>query len=284
MFCGANMYFWIGVVENVSDPYKRGRVQVRVLGAHDTYNIPMTESEGSATWYATQSGSSSGTTSASTATGSTTTTSSGSGKAVAGTTGNTVVSTASMSSYYYGSGSNSSGVLSFSGSSTPLDGNMARYSPDISGRVPLWQCYNNPMNLKNGSLLYRRFDDISLSYPANYWQLCRYIDGKTTNENLNTIRKIVSTWAPPSDGNPTEQYIAMVCSLTGISESTTISSSDLRTLAAICRVMTMKECSQNYSVDEILTAFTGTLVPKMTAASSYYDSNGNLRVGSSTAV
>ena len=42
--------FWIGVVENNDDPQKRGRVQVRVFGAHDIYNPPQTDSTGRTSW------------------------------------------------------------------------------------------------------------------------------------------------------------------------------------------------------------------------------------------
>ena len=52
--------YWIGVVENNVDPQKRGRVQVRVFGAHDMYNPPMTDSEGRTSWGASYGGSAAG--------------------------------------------------------------------------------------------------------------------------------------------------------------------------------------------------------------------------------
>lgn len=52
--------YWIGVVENNVDPQKRGRVQVRVFGAHDMYNPPMTDSEGRTSWDASYGGSAAG--------------------------------------------------------------------------------------------------------------------------------------------------------------------------------------------------------------------------------
>lgn len=55
-----NCVFWIGVVENNNDPQKRGRVQVRVFGAHDIYNPPMTDAQGRTSWTGTYAGASSG--------------------------------------------------------------------------------------------------------------------------------------------------------------------------------------------------------------------------------
>lgn len=52
--------FWIGVVENNIDPQKRGRIQVRVFGAHDIYNPPMTDAQGRTSWMGTYAGASSG--------------------------------------------------------------------------------------------------------------------------------------------------------------------------------------------------------------------------------
>lgn len=52
--------FFIGVVENNVDPQKRGRVQVRVFGAHDMYNPPMTDAQGRTAWGAAYGGGVSG--------------------------------------------------------------------------------------------------------------------------------------------------------------------------------------------------------------------------------
>lgn len=54
-----NCLFWIGVVENTVDPYKRGRIQVRVFGAHDTYNVPETDASGRTSWNNVYNGSAS---------------------------------------------------------------------------------------------------------------------------------------------------------------------------------------------------------------------------------
>lgn len=55
-----NCIFWVGVVENNIDPQKRGRVQVRVFGAHDIYNPPTTDAQGRTSWEATYNGGISG--------------------------------------------------------------------------------------------------------------------------------------------------------------------------------------------------------------------------------
>lgn len=45
-----NCVYWLGIVENVDDPQKRGRIQVRIFGAHDTYNPPKTDATGRTSW------------------------------------------------------------------------------------------------------------------------------------------------------------------------------------------------------------------------------------------
>lgn len=42
------------------------------------------------------------------------------------------------------------------------------------------------------------------------------IDTYMRKHGLNTIERIIYRWAPPKDGNNTEQYIRDVCRLTGI--------------------------------------------------------------------
>jgi hypothetical protein len=48
---------------------------------------------------------------------------------------------------------------------------------------------------------------------------------------VNTPRSIISVYAPPSDNNPTDNYIAQVCEWTGFSPDQVLTRADMPTLA-----------------------------------------------------
>lgn len=215
--------YWIGVVENNVDPQKRGRVQVRVFGAHDMYNPPMTDSEGRTSWGASYGGSVSA-------------------------------------------------------------GSMPRFAVNERNKLDIWQCYNNPMNIRlPGSKEYRRFDDISMAYPHYYWQLKRYYSGATTGTPLRTPRQIIATWAPAFENNLSDYYRNANLGSMGMGYDTPIDINNMDQVATLFRGMTIAECSQNFSVEDIKSAMAGNIVPSMTAVSTLYK-DGQLYTGTSNAV
>lgn len=78
---------------------------------------------------------------------------------------------------------------------------------------------NNPLNLT-----YRPQDQwVGLAVPPNDGRYCRFVAPeygfragykqilKHIGRGNNTVRKLITAWAPESDHNPTAQYIANVC-------------------------------------------------------------------------
>lgn len=211
--------FFMGVVENNVDPQKRGRVQVRVFGAHDMYNPPMTDSQGRTAWGAAYGGGVSG-------------------------------------------------------------GSMPRYAANAKDKLDIWQAYNNPMNLKNTDGTWRRFDDISQAYPAYYNQIKRYYYGKTTGQKLTTPRQIIATWAPAFENDLTAYYATV--SQAGVGIDTPLDINNHEQVAVLLRGMTIMESGNRFSVQDIVSAMNGNIVPSMTAVSTVYK-DGQLYTGSSNA-
>ena len=96
---------------------------------------------------------------------------------------------------------------------------------------------NNPLNIRynpnnnwQGRVLVnneREFEQfISMDYGFRAALLT--IETYMLKYECNTIRKIISRWAPPTDGNNTEQYIRDVCMSTNIGGNEVISNHDKR--------------------------------------------------------
>jgi hypothetical protein len=100
-----------------------------------------------------------------------------------------------------------------------LDLSVSTYGTDQSVRG---QRNNNPLNLKlsnnawkgkiaGGDGVFEKFVNMEYGLRANI------INMRTQyNRGANTIRKLISVWAPPSDNNPTESYIRQVSDSSGI--------------------------------------------------------------------
>lgn len=120
--------------------------------------------------------------------------------------------------------------------------------------LPLGYRSNNPLNIRynagnawKGKVTppatgqygtYERFADLVYGYRAALVLLRGkgYILG-----GLNTIRKIISKWAPAEDHNYTESYITNVSRLTGIDPDTVISRNDRDALSKIVYAMSIIE-------------------------------------------
>lgn len=127
--------------------------------------------------------------------------------------------------------------------------NMNKNLPDTKenrGGVTFAVFNQNPLNVKvqkdkNGEILqlypgeisvkgaiHKMFDTWTNGTAAAIIHLWRYLNGKVTGNvypsgtPLNTIEKIVRTWAPVTDGNDTEGYIQFIEKALGISRTTVI--------------------------------------------------------------
>lgn len=103
---------------------------------------------------------------------------------------------------------------------------------------------NNPGNLEGGGNWQGMTgtDGPYLVFSSPYWGLrALAIDlGSKFNRGLNTVRKIISVYAPPSDNN-TAAYIAAVCQSLGVSADTPLDLNDPATRAAFVQAIIMHE-------------------------------------------
>ena len=104
--------------------------------------------------------------------------------------------------------------------------------------------HNNPLNIKfskyndwdgqdsskSGTFVY--FVNKNYGYRAAFKLMRNYI----SKYGANTIDKIVSRWAPPSE-NDTEHYINFVSDKTGIDKNSVVNESDLPSIVAAMAMM-----------------------------------------------
>ena len=130
----------------------------------------------------------------------------------------------------------------------------SEYDMEDNEKLPLGYRSNNPLNIRYSAGnnwvgkvtppaegkygLYERFRDMAHGYRAAFVLLRgkRYILGGN-----NTIRKIITQWAPESDHNFTDNYIANVSKLAGIDPDAVISHNDQDALSRIVYAMSISE-------------------------------------------
>lgn len=71
----------------------------------------------------------------------------------------------------------------------------------------------------------------------------------------DTIRKIITRWAPPADNNDTEAYISTVSKLTGISPDSKIQFSEVGRMIDLVKAMAKVETGHDYNERVILTGY-----------------------------
>jgi hypothetical protein len=122
---------------------------------------------------------------------------------------------------------------------------------------------NNPFNLKRSvarwqgklnqtmDLTFEQFADLRMGIRAGLKNVITHI-----NRGENTIRKLITTYAPPSE-NDTLAYINAVCSTLGIAADTKLTHIDARFLMSISRAIFKVElgnAQKDVSDDDILVA------------------------------
>lgn len=122
---------------------------------------------------------------------------------------------------------------------------------------------NNPLNIRINKYLYdgevpaglrtdksfKQFYEMSFGIRAAF----RLLQNSYINKGHNTINKIVTRWAPPSE-NDTNKYIDFVVSKTKISKDKVLipTSFEYKTeIALIIQAMTKKETSHNLDLKTI---------------------------------
>lgn len=114
---------------------------------------------------------------------------------------------------------------------------------------------NNPLNIRKGNnwkgekhpqtdAAFEQFESMQYGVRAGLKILKNYMTGYNgLAQKANTIEKIVTRWAPPSE-NDTRSYISTVEKLTGIPSRQQISFSQRSFMVAIVDAMIRVECGQ----------------------------------------
>ena len=116
---------------------------------------------------------------------------------------------------------------------------------------------NNPLNIRIGNKWYgevqcptdnqfEQFTRMEYGVRAGYLLIKRYIE----KYHLNTIKLIVSRWAPTSENN-TNAYIASVEKLSGIPADKELRFRDYTEMITLVDAMIVVECGQHIDIDTI---------------------------------
>ena len=253
--------FWLGAVENIEDPEKRGRVQVRVFGAHDVYNPHVTDYQGRTEW-ASRYGKSS---------------SSSSGSEISPSTG---------------TGNGGGSETSHGSGNTSSSNKIRAYHPN--GYLQKSQRNNNPLNLYGGD---RRYNDLAEGTAAGLSQLLAYQSswkkrsngyglesGVDSTTGTATLRDIWRTIAPNDGGNKhTEANIEKKAKKLGIDPDKPLNLNDTNTLYDVFCEIVSTENSFQLTREDCAAAMAGQYTENMTSQSTYLAPDGTLVVGASNA-
>lgn len=89
-----------------------------------------------------------------------------------------------------------------------------------------------------------QFESMAYGIRAAFVLMRNHINGfKDTRRKQNTLQKLISVWAPPSE-NATQRYVDAVASKVGISKDTIINPDDRALMIQIAREMAFVECGQ----------------------------------------
>lgn len=107
---------------------------------------------------------------------------------------------------------------------------------------------NNPGNIRPvGGGGFRMFESALHGWSAMKNQLMRYFTGKTTGRALQTVRDIVSTWAPAGDNNDPDLYAKQVAGWMGVSPDAVLNLTNPNTMATLMQSMARKEGYSNWN-------------------------------------
>ena len=119
---------------------------------------------------------------------------------------------------------------------------------------------NNPGNIRINSDVFdgevrpskdkefKQFEAMRYGYRAMFKILRTYID----KYGLDTIRKMITRWAPPGDGNHTENYIKVVSERSGIPADDIIYPDSREMMVRIVAVMSHVENGQPAKMEDVI--------------------------------
>ena len=121
-----------------------------------------------------------------------------------------------------------------------------------NSKLPRGYRNNNPLNIRisssewkgksanNTDGVFEQFVDLAYGYRAALVTIRTYI----RKYGLDTVRKIISRWAPENENN-TEAYIKHVCEIADLNENNSIGLNDKDTLTRLVYAMAIIENGQN---------------------------------------
>ena len=122
---------------------------------------------------------------------------------------------------------------------------------------------NNPGNLKDSKTgEFRVFH----SPEAGYQALLEDMQGKG-KKGFNTISSIINRYAPPSDNNPTAQYIKNVSSWTGLDPNAQLDMNDPNVQRALADAITRQENNKNMTSGNLVPGSRQATAPQAPASS-----------------
>lgn len=137
---------------------------------------------------------------------------------------------------------------------------------------------NNPGNIRPvGGGGFRMFESALHGWSAMKNQLMRYFTGKTTGRALQTVRDIVSTWAPAGDNNDPELYAKQVAGWMGVSPDAVLNLTNPNTMATLMQSMARKEGYSNWNSPLAHQAAGGRGGPTVQQQNTYNIYGGNTR-------
>lgn len=120
---------------------------------------------------------------------------------------------------------------------------------------------NNPLNIRIGNTW---LGEVSNPTDSEFEQFCHILYGLRAafvilrryirRYGRNTVRKIISAWAPASENN-LQVYISNVSRVTGIDPDTIIDFADEKTMTQLVAAMALQECGQPIKMDDIIKAY-----------------------------
>lgn len=133
-------------------------------------------------------------------------------------------------------------------------------------QVPRGIRNNNPLNIRKGSSWkgekpnqtdkqFEQFVSLEWGIRAAFKLLRNHISGfKGTRPKMNTYRKIITMWAPPSE-NATEEYINYVCRQCQAQPSDIIDPDNRKQMVWLAREMAFVECGQYIDLQKFESAW-----------------------------
>lgn len=133
-------------------------------------------------------------------------------------------------------------------------------------KIPRGIRNNNPLNIRKGSnwkgerpnqtdKAFEQFISLEWGIRAAFKLLRNHISGfKGTRPKMNTYRKIITMWAPPSE-NATEEYINYVCRQCQAQPSDIIDPDNRKQMVWLAREMAFVECGQYIDMQKFESAW-----------------------------